>query len=86
MVREYILLNYVQNVSSKLVLRSLNEGNTFEKQLELETGTAMSYGIVDKQMFIKFQSFLVPNRIYKLDFETPEAEMKVCTTQVLLEI
>lgn len=85
MIREYILLNYVENVSSKLVLRSLIEGNTFEKEFEIEKGTAMSFGIIATQLFIKFQSFLVPNRIYKLDFATPVTEMKVCTTQVLLE-
>lgn len=69
----------MDQVSSKLLLRSLIPGNTIEKALEIERGTVMSFAIVDTQLFIKFQSFLVPNRIYKLDLTTPVAEMKVCT-------
>lgn len=75
--REYILLNYLENVSSKLVVRSLIQGNTFTKDLAIEKGIVTSFAgeIEDKQLFIKFQSFVVPNRIYKLDFETSEIEV-----------
>ncbi len=77
--REYILLNYLENVSSKLVLRSLIPGNSFSKNIQIDKGTITSYAgkIEDTQLFIKFQSFVVPNRIYKLDFQTPAAEIEV---------
>lgn len=79
MCREYILLNYLENVSSKLVLRSLIPGSTFSKDIAIEKGTVKSFAgeIDDTQLFIKFESFVVPNRIYKLDFETPIDDIKV---------
>lgn len=79
MVREYILLNYLENVASKLVLRSLIQDNSFVKEIAIEKGTVKSFagGLEDTQLFIKFESFVVPNRIYKLDFETPVAEIEV---------
>ncbi|KAG4073607.1 hypothetical protein HA402_000831 [Bradysia odoriphaga] len=70
---EYILLNYLENVSSKLVLRSLIPGSQFSKNIDIEKGTVSSYAgkIDDSIIFIKFESHVVPNRIYKLDFATP---------------
>lgn len=61
------------------MLRSLIPGNTFSKDIAIEKGTVTSYAgeIEDSQLFIKFQSYVVPNRIYKLDFETPVAEIEV---------
>lgn len=79
MRREYILLNYLENVASKLVLRSLIPGNSFSKEIAIEKGTVTSFAgeIEDSLLFIKFESFVVPNRIYKLDFDTPVADIKV---------
>lgn len=77
--RKYILLNYLENVASKLVLRSLIAGNTFSRNLAIEKGTVSTYTgkIGDSQLFFKFESYLVPNRIYKLDFATPVDELEV---------
>lgn len=61
------------------MLRSLIQDNTFTKAIDIEKGTVSSYAgkIEDSQLFIKFESYVVPNRIYKLDFETPVADIKV---------
>lgn len=69
----------MDNVASKLVIRSLIQGNNFSKEIEIEKGTVTSFsgGIEDKELFIKFESYIVANRIYKLDFETPLDEIKV---------
>ncbi|KAG4073794.1 hypothetical protein HA402_001018 [Bradysia odoriphaga] len=75
---EYVLLHYLENVSSKLVLRSLIQGNTFTKNIDIEKGAVISYAgnINDSIIFIKFESFFVPNRIYKLDFATPVSDIQ----------
>lgn len=73
-------------MSSKLVLRSLIQGNSFVKNIEIEKGTVKSVAgkIDDSQLFIKFESFVVPNRIYKLDFETPIiADVKVLVLRTI---
>ncbi|KAJ6647042.1 Prolyl endopeptidase [Pseudolycoriella hygida] len=77
--RDYILLDYLENVASKLVVRSLIVGNSFSKQIPIEKGTVTSYAgkIEDTQLFIKFESFLVPNRIYQLDFTTPVDQIEL---------
>ncbi|XP_037024903.1 prolyl endopeptidase-like [Bradysia coprophila] len=76
---EYVLLHYLENVSSKLVLRSLIQGNTFTKNIDIEKGAVISYAgnIDDSIIFIKFESFFVPNRIYKLDFATPVSDIQL---------
>lgn len=84
MFREYLLLHYLENVSSKLVLRSLIQGSSFVRNIEIEKGTVKSVAgrIDDTQLFIKFESFVVPNRIYKLDLEGPIADVKVFILQL----
>lgn len=69
----------MENVSTKLVLRSLINGNTFSKDVAIEKGSVWSYAgrIDDSIMFIKFESHFVPNRIYKLDFTAPLSDIQL---------
>lgn len=66
-------------MSSKLVLRSLIEGNSFSKDIAIEKGSVSSFsgGIDDSTLFITFESYVVANRIYKLDFARNVSDIRV---------